>query len=360
MLRLNCRLLIIFIYFCFYNSMFTDQVHGQTTGNDEPNVSVNSFANCDFESFSEDEITGADNNISDKSFAGCNIPVGAENDNMTHYIRKSLDSPAGILAVQIPERSWPDSHRVRRELSPEIAIKYPGGNYKPRKVKNITWGVGEKLTFSIDYGFIHAGTATLEVKGTEQVNGSLSYHIESVARSSGFISKFYKVRDRVSSYIDREGIFSRRFEKSLREGVYKSDRFIDFYQDRLIALNTLKKYAVTEIPIYVQDILSCLYALRTFNLEVGKDEVFNVYADGKVYALKVIVHKIEKIKVPAGVFECFVVEPILKSEGLFRQKGKLKVWLTKDEHKLPVKMTSKVIIGSIGSNLEKYSLGKIH
>ena len=52
-------------------------------------------------------------------------------------------------------------------------------------------------------------------------------------------------------------------------------------------------------------------------------------------------------------------QPILKSEGIFRQKGKLTIWLTCDDLKVPVKMKSKVTIGSISTNLEKYATGVI-
>jgi hypothetical protein len=99
--------------------------------------------------------------------------------------------------------------------------------------------------------------------------------------------------------------------------------------------------------------------VRTFDLRVGKDVIIDVFADGKVYPLKVLVHRIETIKVPAGEFGCFVIEPVLQSEGIFRQKGKLFVWLTTDKYKLPVKMISKIAIGNIGTNLEKYTLGEI-
>ena len=292
-----------------------------------------------------------------------------EDEYMSYRKEKSIDDKDFLsvyneqledtLLVTIPEWSWPDTSRIRRNITLEVAKNYPSGNYIPRNIVNKVWGVGEKLTFSIDYGFYRAGTATMAVVGTEEVNGGLCYHIKTEAKSNKFISTFYKVRDSVSSYIDVEGIFSRRFEKILREGKYKSDRFVDFYHDRLIALNTTEKYAIKEIPLYTQDILSSLYLLRTFDLEVGKDEIIDVYADGKVYPLKIIVHTIEKVKVPAGKFECFKVEPVLKSEGIFRQKGRLILWLTNDEFKLPVKMASKVIIGYIGSNLEKYSPGEI-
>ncbi len=241
-----------------------------------------------------------------------------------------------------------------RELTPEVVAEYPDGKYIPRVVANRAWGVGEDLKFAVDYGFYKAGTATMSVIGTEQVNGGLAYHIRTTAESNDFISSFYKVRDRVESYIDVRGIFSRRFEKRLREGGYKSDEFVDLYHDRLIALSTKEKRALVEVPLYVQDILSTLYYIRTFDLKVGKTETIETYADGKVYPLKVVVHKREKVEVPAGTFTCLQVEPILKSEGIFRQKGKLLVWLTDDQYKIPVKMTSKVTIGSIATKLESY------
>jgi hypothetical protein len=239
-----------------------------------------------------------------------------------------------------------------RALTPEMALKYPEGRFVPRLTKNTAFGVGENLIFSVDYGFYKAGTATMSVVGIDRVMGSDCYHIQTTAVSNSFISSFYKVRDKVDSYIDTEGIFSRRFEKHLREGNYKMDELVDLYADRLIALSTREKYALVEIPQYVQDILSTLYYIRTFDLKVGRPVTIETYADGKVYPLRVLVNKREKVEVPAGAFTCLQIEPQLKSEGIFRQKGRLLVWLTDDQYKIPVKMTSKVTIGSIATKLE--------
>ncbi len=217
--------------------------------------------------------------------------------------------------------------------------------------------MGEHLTFEITYSFYSAGTATMSVLDVVPVNGGNCYHIQTTARSNDFISTFYAVRDTVNSYIDTQGIFSRRLEKKLREGRYKADKYEDFYHDRLIALNTIEKYALTEIPLYVQDILSSLYYIRTLDLAVGRDVEVVIYADGKVYPLKVIVHKREKVTVPAGSYTCLKIEPLLQSEGIFRQKGRLVLWITDDKYKIPVKMESKVIIGSIASKLLSYQMG---
>ncbi|MBN1290208.1 MAG: DUF3108 domain-containing protein, partial [Candidatus Latescibacteria bacterium] len=261
------------------------------------------------------------------------------------------------LIAYIPEHEMEKSEFIRRDFTPDLIEQYPTGNFSPRTVKNTSWEIGEHLVFDLTYSFYNAGTATMSVIGSEWVNGGECYHIQTTARSNDFISAFYKVRDQVDSYIDKKGIFSRRLEKRLREGGYESDRFVDFYHDRLLALNTKEKYAITNIPVYVQDILSSLYYIRTLDLDVGKTKEIEVYADGQVYTLKVIVHKKEKIEVPAGKFTCYKVEPVLKSEGLFRQKGRLHVWLTDDQYKVPVKMTSKVVIGSIASKLISYQTG---
>ena len=263
------------------------------------------------------------------------------------------------LTIDIPERNWRTEGFEGRELTKDIAGKFPAGNFKKRNISKVEWGVGENLVFSVKYGFYRAGTATMSILPIIDVNGGSCYHIQTKANSNDFISKFYKVRDVVNSYLDVDGCFSRRFEKRLREGKYKSDRITDFYQDRCLALNTKEKHAVTKIPLYVQDVLSSLYYIRTYDLAVGRDEYIDVYADGKVYPLRVIVHKRETIEVPAGKFKCIKIEPMLKYEGIFKQDGKLTVWITDDEIKMPVKMKSKVLIGSIGTVLESYSPGKV-
>lgn len=261
------------------------------------------------------------------------------------------------LTLDIPERSWNRPSTGGKELTPDIAEKYPRTFIAERTISNNAFAIGEHLVFQIQYGFYEAGTATMSIEDEEYINGGLCYRIVTTANSNNFISKFYKVRDRVASYLDKEGLFSRRFEKHLREGDHDSDRIVDFYHERLIALSTTKKYAVTEIQPYVNDVLSALYYVRTRELEVGKDVVFDIYADGKIYPLRVIVRGRETVKVPAGEFSCLKIEPVMRGEGIFQQKGKLMVWLTDDEKKIPVKMTSKIAIGSIGSELASYRLG---
>jgi len=234
---------------------------------------------------------------------------------------------------------------------------YGGDNIKFRKVENKAFSVGEHLVFEIAYGFIKAGTATMSIPDTQWVHGRPCYHIVTTAESNKFFSFFFRVRDRVESLIDVDGIFTWKFEKHIREGKFSADKYVEYDQ---YYRNVITKKDTMSVPLYVQDILSSFYYARTVPMKVGEPFDIDNYADGKVYQLKVLVHRKEQIKVPAGLFNCIVIEPILKGEGLFNQKGKLTIWLTDDEQRIPVLMKSKVVIGSIDARLKSFKIGKIN
>ena len=57
----------------------------------------------------------------------------------------------------------------------------------------------------------------------------------------------------------------------------------------------------------------------------------------------------------AGTFDCVIVEPLIKEGGLFKSEGRVLLWLTNDERKIPVKVSTRVVIGSIDAELREYS-----
>ncbi len=217
-----------------------------------------------------------------------------------------------------------------------------------RKVENNAFGVGEKLRFAIKWGIITAGYATLEVRGIIDLGDYKAYEIVSQARSNSFFDIFYKVRDTVKSYIDKDGIYSWRFEKHLREGKYHHDSVIIYDQEKHFADFNGK---VLEIPEYVHDILSAFYYIRTQELIVGQEFRMPVNAGDKNYELIVKVLEKTRIKVPKGKFDVILVEPLVKYDGIFQHKGRLLIWLTDDERKIPVLMRSKIAVGSIDAEL---------
>lgn len=221
---------------------------------------------------------------------------------------------------------------------------------------------GELLTFNIRYGIIHAGTATMNISTIYYKDSIKTYHIQTTAKSASGFSWIYKVNDIVNSYVEYERFYPIRFEKKLREGSYRADLFTDYFpNDSLAKVETIQytssmkikkknKYEIN-VPPYSQDVLSSFYYIRLKELEVGKSIYLTNHEKKKVYEMEVLVHKKETIEVEAGKFRCIVVEPVIKGEGLFKKKGRLRIWLTDDDKKIPVQMKSEVIVGDITTEL---------
>ncbi len=225
-----------------------------------------------------------------------------------------------------------------------------------RYVENNSFGVGEKFEFDINYGFVNAGTATMEVMRLVEYERRPCFQIVTTANSNSFFSSVYPVRDRVESIVDALGIYPWRFEKNLREGTYRSDRQYDIDQRNNIAF--YKGDTISVAP-HVQDALSVFYWLRTQPLQIGQSLYCANFIDGKKYDVEIKILKRETIKVEAGTFDCIVVEPLQNSIGVFKHEGQLKVWLTDDNLKMPVQMKAKVIVGSITVELTNFELGEI-
>lgn len=249
----------------------------------------------------------------------------------------TLAAPA-LRSETLP--SPPDSE----EITASIRAPGPGAREVLPPVAQ-PFRAGESLKFSVQYGFINAGSAYLEVPKLEDWNGRQVYYLVARAESNAFFSRFYKVRNRIESLWDREGRFSWRYAENRREGHYRTQSEILFDHVRHEA--HYQDGRTFPIPPRVQDALSSFYYTRTQALPIGGSIVFDYHASRKSQPLEVRILGRERVQTPAGSFSCVAVEPLLKAGGIFKNKGRLVIWLTDDERRIPVLMRSKVLIGSI-------------
>jgi hypothetical protein len=223
-----------------------------------------------------------------------------------------------------------------------------------RKIENKAFKVGEKLTFDVKYGFVTAGVATFEIPKIKKISGREVYQVVFQVSSVPSFDWFFKVRDRYETYLDAEGMFPWRFEQHIREGKYSRDFSAFFDQKKGKAKTSEGEY---DIPKNVNDIVSAFYFVRTQDLsglKKGQKIHLENFYKNKVYPLDVVYHGKEKVDVGAGTFECILVEPLVQEGGLFKSEGSILIWLSNDELRLPVKVKTKVIIGSIDAELTKY------
>jgi hypothetical protein len=235
--------------------------------------------------------------------------------------------------------------------APQDSLRAPADTPKPlRTLNQQALKVPEKLLFDVIWGgwsfrWVTAGQATLELLPTDT---PAVWKIRSLAWCNGFFQTFYPVRDTVESHIDSRGIYPIRFEKHLHEGGYKASISATYDQARHTVTTQDTSFSIEP---FTHDVLSAFYYIRTQHLEVGDTLQLAAVSGKKKYGLKVLCHRRETIEVPAGTFKTLVVEPVLKEDGLFKAKGKLTIWVTDDEAHIPVKMQSKIPVGSIKAEL---------
>lgn len=210
---------------------------------------------------------------------------------------------------------------------------------------------GETLVFKLRWSFIPAGEATLSVLPIERIDGKPAYHFVMTAKTNRFMDSFYKVRDRIDAYADIDMTHTVLYKKKQHEGSTKRDVVVNFDWDKNEAQYITSED--TRSPIAIQpgsfDPLSIFYYARLFNLDtVG--EIEHPVTDGKKCVIgKATVIGRETIVLSSGTYDTHVLAPDLKHVGGVFQKSKnakILLWVTADHRKLPVKIKSKVAVGS--------------
>ncbi len=215
---------------------------------------------------------------------------------------------------------------------------------------------GERLVFEIKWLFIPAGTATLEVLPMDERDGKPVWHFALTANTNKFADAFYKVRDKIDSFTDSNMSHTVFYKKKQREGDTKRDVevYLDWENDKATYVQDGDRSKPIDIAPGSFDPLSVFYYFRTQPLD-GDQEVRTSVTDGKKCVVgKAIVKKKTTVKVPAGKYETFLVEPELKHiGGVFKKSknAKLKLWFSTGPDRLIVRIKSKVVVGSFTAEL---------
>jgi len=223
---------------------------------------------------------------------------------------------------------------------------------------------GEKVGLRISYAHLLAGRAWVGVLPATQ-DGRPVLEFVAEAQSQGFFAWLFhfRVQDRTVARWDPESRCSLRIEKHLREGRAQRDQLVTFDPQGAAHVEDVKvKQKDFELQACTLDVLSAFYMTRVLGVpEKGQLEL-PVFDNGKHYRLGVRFVGREKLDLPRplgnGVPTVIVEPQLLEGTGLFVKEGRLTIWLTDDARRIPVRMRSKVAIGSVSADLETYEPGE--
>ncbi|MEW6719651.1 MAG: DUF3108 domain-containing protein [Thermodesulfobacteriota bacterium] len=200
----------------------------------------------------------------------------------------------------------------------------------------------ELLEYRVDFIGITMGYAWFRYQGKVSIGGRTAYHLNVRARTSGVLSLIYPVSESIDYYIDAATLEPIRLEFRGRKN--KPDDVAQYDQEkgrityRYLHNGEIRKQ-VDVLP-GTHDPVSAAYYFRGRGF--GKEEKErNVYGGRKVYQISPRTVGTERLHTERGDFDTLVVQPVIKRDGKVENKGDLRMWVTRDERRLPVRFYAK-------------------
>jgi hypothetical protein len=261
-------------------------------------------------------------------------------------VRRALLSHVAVLVAATSADSWAQSPTTTPTAAVQTVVT------SGMKRAKVPFGPGERLEYDVMFGAIRVGNAHMEVVGLDNLRGRAAWHTAFWVQGGNFL---YRVNDVYESWMDAETLSSLRFVQELEEGGKEVERRFEIYPERAAFVQTSKKPAKEEKSVSQPlDDGSFLYFIRTIPLEVGQTYDFDRYFRPDRNPVRIRVLRKERVKVPAGTFNAIVVQPVIKTKGIFSENGHAEIWLSDDERRIMLQLKSKLSFGSLNLYLKSY------
>jgi Protein of unknown function (DUF3108) len=228
-------------------------------------------------------------------------------------------------------------------------------------LSNTSFKKGEELTFKIHYGFVNAARAVFKIDNSiYRIGDKTCYRIEVEGKTIGSFDFFTKVRDRWGTFVDTATMIPEKSYRTIKEGKYDLKESVSFFQDRGIAVRKVDdtKREQYDTPRNVHDIVSGYYYIRSMDFtKLRLNDTIKVLAffENKNFDFRMKYLGKAKIDTDQGKFSAIVLSPIMPPNDLFSGENSVKLWISDDKNKIPLKCKTSTILGSIDVDLESYS-----
>lgn len=212
----------------------------------------------------------------------------------------------------------------------------------------------QRLFYSAEWRLVHAGDVEVESSGVES--------LRMILKTTGLVRTFIKVDNRFqASYLS--GWCAAATELEAHEGKrhretkvrYDAEARKAHYLERDLEKHAIVAENFLEIPACVHDVTAGLQKLRQMLPPPGTVLELPVSDGKKAVMARVEAQRTERVRTPVGEFQAIRYEAFLMSGVLYRRKGRLFVWISQDERRLPVQIRIRMpfYIGTVTLKLEK-------
>ncbi|NNG47491.1 MAG: DUF3108 domain-containing protein [Deltaproteobacteria bacterium] len=199
----------------------------------------------------------------------------------------------------------------------------------------------EELAYKVEFLGITMGYARFSSLGRVLLSGREAYHLRVRAWTSDLLSLIYPINDTIDYYLDVQTMVPLRLEFTRSR---KEDDVATYDQENGTIVYRYRKDGkirkkVDVLP-NVYDPVSLAYYFRTRGLEKEEKEL-SMYAGRKLWEISAKPVGFERIRTDRGEFDTVIVQPVLRREGKLDERRKMRMWMTKDERHIPIRLYAK-------------------
>ena len=234
-------------------------------------------------------------------------------------------------------------------VNPPIPEKVPV--YQP---KRYPFDGGERAVYKASWNGVPVATADISTS-SQIIDGKKFYSVRVEAKTSPVLDLFWKMRDTITSTIEAKALAPTRFTFSQRENqkVIDTEARFDRNSKKWFVhrdeRRRVKKYEFDQPPNTI-DPITAVYLARSQDFKVGDHLYFNIFGGKYRYLLDLEVERREKIQIASGTVDSFKIVPRIKNvmkQGYAERLNEAAVWISADERRIPVMLSSRIFVGSI-------------
>ncbi len=208
---------------------------------------------------------------------------------------------------------------------------------------------GEQLNFNFFLGpnAQPVGTAALAVRPRAQYFSREGLMLTATLQTAGAGQALYPVNDQINSYVDASSVLPFRTELTLAEGKRRARFVVSADQQAGSAL--FEDGTRVEVPFGTHDLLSVFYALRSFDLSPGKRNSVSLLLNKRPRVLFITALRAGSLQL--GGQNIPAVELALTTSDPAGDRFALRLWVSTDKRRLPLRLTATTPLGPVRADL---------
>ncbi|HJR05965.1 MAG TPA: DUF3108 domain-containing protein [Pyrinomonadaceae bacterium] len=214
---------------------------------------------------------------------------------------------------------------------------------------DLPFKVGEQLNFSFFLGTSTqpVGVATYHVRARNKYAGRDGLWFSASMFTSGALQSVFPVTDKIETYVDVKTLLPFRSQLQIREGNHRLQGVVSIDQERGAAI--VADGSTIEIPVGTYDLVSVIYALRSFDLSPPKRNAVSLLVNKRPRTL--FINSLRRETIELGGKRIPAFQLALATDEPQGDRFQLRLWVGADSRRLPLRLTATTPLGPVRADL---------